>query len=155
MKRIIARLVSVKNLIGLLLIIFNFCYAGINFYLNKGNYYLSIALLFSTFIYLLLYIYSVYIENNKRMKKQVKKVYKHSKKFIGFINACIIITSIFTSEIHSTFSIIMAIITIMLYFMYLLIEICTHKIKTKFNEVKGIFKRNKEKEDYYDNRDNR
>ena len=94
-------------------------------YLNKVNNILNLILLILTSVYLVLYIYSVFIETNKRIKRGSKKIFIKSKKFIGFVNAIMILTSVFTSEEHSVFSIILAIGTIFLFVLYVVIDIAS------------------------------
>jgi len=125
MKNLIKKFVTCKNIFGLLYIMFYFVYVGVSMYLNHGNNILNIILLILTSTYLLLYIYSVFIESNKRIKRSSRKIFIRSKKFIGFVNAIMILTSVFANEENSMFTIILAILTIMWFIVYMAIDIAS------------------------------
>ena len=125
MKNLIKKFVTCKNIFGLLYIMFYFVYVGVSMYLNHGNNILNIILLIYSSTYLLLYIYSVFIESNKRIKRSSRKIFIRSKKFIGFVNAIMILTSVFANEENSMFTIILAILTIMWFIVYMAIDIAS------------------------------
>lgn len=140
MRELIRKIISVKNLFGLLYIIFYFIYVGVNTYLNKGNYLVNRGLLFLTIIYMILYIYSVYIEDNKKIKKGAKKFFVGSKKFMGFVNALMIIASIFTNQNNSFFTIFFALISVFWFFIYVFVEISVGVVKYKVRGIKDKFR---------------
>ena len=123
MRNLIKKFVTCKNIFGLLYIVFYFVYVGVSMYLNNGNNILNTILLSLTSVYLILYIYSVFIESNKRIKRGSKKAFIRSKKFIGFINAIMILTSVFTNQENSIFSIVLAILTILWFVVYVTIDV--------------------------------
>lgn len=136
----------VKNVIGLGWVIFYCIYVVINLAMNKGNMYINIALLLSAFIYSGIYIFSSFIKENKKLKKDSKKSYKKTKKAIGCINAFMIITSVVVNDFNSFISVVVACITIGLYFIYIFFEFVIYLMSRKIKKIQkrmGL---------YYDNR---
>ena len=136
MKDLIKKIVTLKNIFGLLTIVFYFIYVGVNMYIGHGNKITNIILLILTSAYFLAYIYSVFIESNKKMKKSAKKLFVGGKKLLGFSNACMIISSVFIHNDNSIWTIFTAIVTIIWFFMYLFIEVTFMIISYKLKKYK-------------------
>ena len=146
MNALFKKLNFIKNVIGLGWVIFYCIYVVINLAMNKGNMYINIALLLSAFIYSGIYIFSSFIKENKKLKKDSKKSYKKTKKAIGCINAFMIITSVVVNDFNSFISVVVACITIGLYFIYIFFEFVIYLMSRKIKKIQkrmGL---------YYDNR---
>ena len=50
---------------------------------------------------MLLYIYSAFIAINKKMRSHAKKIFIKSKKFIAFVNAGMVLTSVISNDDNS------------------------------------------------------
>ena len=92
-------------------------------YRNKGNYIINLILLTLTCIYLVFYIYSVFIEQNKKIRKGAKKFFSKGKKFFGFVNAVMIFTSLFSNDTNTFFTIFFALIAVFWYLLYFVVDI--------------------------------
>ena len=138
-KKYINRDLLIKNILGLITLLFYFIYIGISMKLNKGNPTINVILLVLTIIYLILYIYNTFIENNKVMRKKSKKYFKRGKKILGFVNACLLLVSVTTVK-NSFLSIIFAIFTIIWSILYLLFDILSAYILHRFKNFKERFK---------------
>ena len=139
MKKIIERIAKYLNFIGLLSIILYFLYVGVSLYRGSGNYFVNIALLISTVIYLILYIYSVYVEENKKIKKVSKKLFKKSKKILGLVNACLVFFNLFGNSNNSFLTIILAVVTLGWQMFYVTIDLlATFAIYKVKKNIKGL-----------------
>ena len=145
MKAFIKDLITYKNIFWLLYIVLYFVYVAINMSINRGNYIINIALLIVTSVYFLLYIYSAFIENDKRMKRRSKKVFVRTRKLLVFINACMILTSVISNNNNSFFTIFFATIAILWYLLYLFVDIASSIALTKFRSYskEGMWKRDR------------
>lgn len=139
MKEFFKRIATYGNFFGLGYIILYFSYIGINMYRNKGDYFINIILLVLTCIYLLLYVYSVFIEENKKIRKRSKKFFTKSKKVVGFINAVMIFTSLFSNDTNSFFTIFFALATVCWYLFYFFIDIASSLALHEFKKFKKGF----------------
>ncbi len=122
MGRIIERIVRCLNFVGLLSILFYFSYVGFNLYMGSGIYFINITLLITTLVYLLFYIYSVYIEENKKVKKMSKKIFKRIKKVLALLNACLVFVGLFSAN-NSFLSIVLAIVTLVWQIFYTVVDL--------------------------------
>ena len=137
MRELLKRITTYRNISWLLYIIFYLIYLTINIFINKGNYYINMILLILTGVYLLMYIYSAFIAMNKRLRKQSKKIFIKSKKFIAFANASLVLTSVISNDSNSFFTVFFAVITIITYLLYLTIDIAA---SIAFKEIKRYTK---------------
>lgn len=123
MKEIFKRFTTYRNILGLMYIIFYFSYIGINMYRNKGNFNINVILLILTCVYLVFYIYSVFIEENKRIRKGAKHFFSRGKKFLGFANVIMIFTSLLSNDSNSFFTIFFAVVALFWYLLYFVVDI--------------------------------
>lgn len=136
MRDFFKKLVTFKNIMGLFYIVFYFCYVGVNMYNNKGNYIINSILLTLTCVYLLLYIYSVFIEKNKKVRRQSKKIFIRIKKFLGFVNASMIVASVFSNDDNSFWTVFFAVITILWFLIFTFIDITSSIALHEFKRYK-------------------
>ena len=135
MKRLLEKIIFIKDVIGLISILFYFCYVGFSMVINKGNNLINVLLLIITIIYSVVYILTTFTFENKKVRKIGSKVFKRSKKFIGFVNTLLIVISVIATTCQSFFTIIFSIISIMGYIIYVLIDIFVSSLKRKIKRM--------------------
>lgn len=138
MKRFINKLITIKNVIGLMFIVFYFLYIGFSMSINRGNNLINIILLSITVIYLVVYVLTTFVLENKRVRKISAKTFKRAKKFIGFVNTLMILMSVITTPFKSFFTIVFSLISIFGYIMYVIFDLITSYL---INKVKGVVKK--------------
>ena len=144
LKQLLNKLIRIKDIIGLMFILFYFLYIGFSMSINKGNNTLHLILLGLTIIYLIVYVLSVFTFENKKVKKVSGKTFKRLKKFIGFVNTVMILVSVISNPFKSFFTIIFSIISIMTYIIHTIIDIA---ISILIHKVKGFVKGRNENRD--------
>jgi hypothetical protein len=136
MKKILRKLATFKNFAGLFYIVFYFSYVIVNMFRNKGNYLINIILLILTFVYFIFYIYSVFIEKNKMIKRKSNRIFKRCRRVLGFVNACLILTSVISNTNNSFSTIFLAIATILWYILYLIVDLASSLALHEFKKYK-------------------
>ena len=137
MNKLLRKINFIKNLMGLGYILFYCGYVLINLSVNKGNPYINLALLITAVIYVLLYVFTSFIVEDKKLKKASKKNYKRAKKTIAFINALMVVTSVVVNDFNAFISIVMACITIGTYCSYLFFEFIVYVISSKIKKIQN------------------
>ena len=137
-RKILDRLILIKDIIGLVFLSFYFLYIGFSMSLNKGNNTINIILLTLTIVHLIIYVVTAFMIENKKVKKVSAKIFKRLKKFIGFVNTLLILISVISNPFKSFLTIIFAILSILGYMFYVFIDIASTIVVHK---VKGMFKK--------------
>lgn len=123
-----------RNIFWLFYIACYFAYVAVNMHLNRGNYIINVTLLVLTCAYFLLYIYSAFIDKNRKIKNQSKRAFIRTRKTLAFINACMILTSVISNNNNSFTTIFLAIITILWYVLYLFVDIASTVALSSFRK---------------------
>ena len=141
MKDILKTLTRIKDVIGLIFILFYFLYIGFSMAINKGNNTINVILLILTVIYLIIYIISAFAIENKKVKQMSGKTFKRAKKIIGFVNTVMILVSVISNPFKNFFTIIFSIFSIITYLIFTFIDIV---ISILVHKIKGVFKKKNE-----------
>lgn len=139
MKELMRKFKEYRNIYRAFYIFFYFVYVAFNMYLNRWNYVINIILLISTLAYFFIYIYSAFIDKNKKLKNRSHKTFVRTRKTLLFINACILIASLIINHVNSFFTIVFAVGAFFWYALYIFADIASTLSLRSFRKyTKGV-----------------